>query len=295
MKIKRPMKSADFDEDKIIFPAMVSPKLDGFRVLKLDGKALSSSFKPIRNKYTRETIEKYFPDNIDGELMLEDPNATFNQISSAFSSINGEPRFVFFSFDYVMKGPFLERYNKVKEVVQTTNHTNLKYVPHTAIFTMQELYKQEDKYLELGYEGLMIRSMFGPYKSGRATAKEGHLFKLKRFVDSEARIIGFVEQMNNQNEAKTNELGLVQRSTAKDAMIPAGTLGKFIVIDIYSGVQFEIGVGAGLTADLRALIWSSQPEYMGKLIKYKYQAIGTKDKPRLPVFLGFRSEDDLSI
>lgn len=295
MKIKRPMKGEEVDETKLRFPLYVSPKLDGFRSLKLEGKSLSSSFKPIRNVFTRETIEREFPDDIDGELMLADPHATFSDISSAFSSFEGEPNFVFFVFDIVMDGPFEERIKRAAEIVRTMAHPRLHLVPHIIVNNLQELLGFEHMCLSQGYEGIMVRSIDGPYKAGRSTVKEGYLLKLKRFKDSEAEILGFVEQMHNNNEKKKNELGLTKRSTKKENMIPAGTLGKFLVRDIHDGTEFEIGTGEGLTHELRKKIWDNQPEYLGKLIKYKYQEHGMKDKPRIPIWLGFRSEEDMSV
>jgi DNA ligase-1 len=168
MKIKRPMKGEEVDESKLRFPLYVSPKLDGFRCLKLDGKALSSSFKVIRNVYTRNFIEEVFPDNLDGELMLADSKATFNQISSAFSSFEGEPDFMFHAFDYVMDAPFATR---LSTLAKTVNHPRRQVVPHVLVYSLEELYTFEKKCLDEGYEGVMVRSIEGPYKAGRSTVK----------------------------------------------------------------------------------------------------------------------------
>ena len=53
----------------------------------------------------------------------------------------------------------------------------------------------------------MMRNPIAPYKQGRGTFREGIIYKLKRFEDSEAVIIGFVEQMTNQNVLEKDELG----------------------------------------------------------------------------------------
>jgi len=100
--------------------------------------------------------------------------------------------------------------------------------------------------------------------------------------------------MHNKNEKKTNELGLSKRSSSKENKVPAGTLGKFLVKDITTGVEFKVGTGDGLTLELRQEVWDNQEKYMGELIKYKFQKHGTKDKPRSPVWLGFRPTEDMS-
>ena len=75
----------------------------------------------------------------------------------------------------------------------------------------------------------MMRDPVGRYKLGRGTFKEGLIYKLKRFADDEAVIIGFKEQMTNNNILEKDELGYAKRSIFKENMIPAGTLGNFIV------------------------------------------------------------------
>lgn len=293
MKIIRPMLSGKVKELKDIkFPILASPKLDGFRCLKLDGKCLARSFKPIANDYVRGYIEKHFPDGLDGELMLADGD--FNKVSSAFRKQAGEPNFIFWVFDFTeCDSGFQARHVILSDLVEQIDDPHLKIVPHQLVHTVEELEEYERKQLALGYEGVMVRSVDGPYKCGRATAKEGYLLKLKQFIDAEAEVIGFEEQMHNENKKEKNELGLTHRSTNKEHMIPAGTLGKFLVRDIKSGVEFGIGTGEGLTHQLRQEIWDNQEKYIGEIVKYKYQPHGTKDKPRIPIWLGFRAPEDM--
>jgi DNA ligase-1 len=72
-------------------------------------------------------------------------------------------------------------------------------------------------------------------------------------------------------------------------MIPAGTLGAFVVRD----GDKEFKVATGMTAEERQLYWDTQDEMLGKLVKYKFQPSGAKDLPRFPTFLGIRHPDDL--
>lgn len=149
----------------------------------------------------------------------------------------------------------------------------------------------------------MLRDPLGPYKHGRSTLKEGYLLKLKRFTDAEAVIVGFEEQEQNCNKAKPDELGRQKRSTHKAGKFGKDTLGAFIVEPHpYTSLnqaaygtpekRFRIGTGVGLTIELRQRIWDDRASYLGKVVKYKYQEVGTKDAPRIPVWLGFRDERD---
>ena len=54
-----------------------------------------------------------------------------------------------------------------------------------------------------------------------------------------------------------------------------------------------INNGTGFTDAQRNAIWDSRYDYLNKIVKFKYQAIGTVDKPRIPVFLGIRDPKDL--
>jgi len=293
VKIKRPMLAATANDlDKLKFPVIASPKLDGFRCIMLSGKALSRSFKQIANVYTREYMESRFPDNLDGELIL--PGKSFNDISSELRKFEGEPDFEFHVFDYIdLNEQFVDRLKIAEEVVVHTEDPRIKIVPSKLINNVKELLQYEEKCLDEGHEGVMIRSLDGLYKEGRSTERQGWLLKLKRFKDSEAEILGFEEQMHNNNAKKTNEIGLSSRSTSKENMIPADTLGKFLVKDIYSGIEFAIGSGEGLTAGLRKEIWYNQSKYLGEIVKYKYQLIGMEERPRIPIWLGFRPREDM--
>ena len=163
-----------------------------------------------------------------------------------------------------------------------------------------ELYSPEDVInyeawcVDQGFEGAMIRSMTGKYKEGRCTLKEMNIFKRKPVLDDEAEIIGFEEQMENQNEAFENELGLQTRSTHAENKVGKNTLGAFIVKSKLWKEPFRIGTGIGLTDDLRKEIWSMQDEYKGMIFTYKYQAHGSIDAPRQPIFKGWRDLSDLT-
>jgi DNA ligase 1 len=149
----------------------------------------------------------------------------------------------------------------------------------------------EAKQLERGLEGVILRAPNGPYKFGRSSTNEGTLLKLKRFEDSEATIIGVEELLSNQNDAMTNALGHTERSSHKANMKPMGTMGALNVRDLKTKVEFSIGTG--FDADTREKFWRHRKDAIGKLVKYKYFAGGSKDKPRFPVYLGMRDKRDM--
>ncbi len=291
--IKKPMLAGKCSDTKTLkYPVLCTPKLDGIRCVVVDGKALSRSFKPIANVYTRAMVEKNCPDGFDGELMIR---GTFQDVASGIMSRDGQPNFTYAVFDFVKKSldtPYDARVRDLEMWVTSIGSGMVQAVLPTLVHNEEELLAFEKKCLDDGYEGVIIRDPKGKYKCGRSTEKEGLLLKLKRFEDAEATIVGFGEKMHNENEAKKDELGHTKRSTSKEGMVPADTLGELRVT--CKDFKNEFGIGTGFDDKLRDQIWKDRRNLVGKVVKFKYQTIGsTDDAPRLPVFLGFRSEDDM--
>lgn len=310
--ITRPLLAGTVKDTSVLkYPVLVGPKIDGIRCLVINGEAVSRKFKPIPNDFVRRWIEDNLPNNIDGELVII--GKTFNEIQSAIMSHDGEPDFTFLAFDFVHDGatilsdPYQIRLqhlyrwysHRLKLLGYESNadalENNCEFANRVSIVGCQlinneeELLELEQKWLAKGFEGVMIRDPHGPYKCGRSTLREGYLLKLKRFMDAEARVIGFEERMMNENEQEIDELGYAKRSSKKEGLIPSNTMGSLIVEDEKTGVKF--GIGSGFDDELRRNIWINRDKYYHKLVKYKYQEMG-KEAPRFPVFLGFRHEDD---
>ena len=294
----KPMLAVDHDPAKLQFPVLASPKLDGIRGLIWENRLLSRSLKPIPNKYISATLSNPLLEGFDGELIVGEPTATdcYNASVSAIMRHDGEPAFTFWVFDLHDTDAchYQRRLDELSERVRQVAKdvpADLRLLPQVEIADHDQLLDYEATQLALGYEGLILRHPKAPYKYGRSTVREGYLLKVKRFVDSEAVITGFEEQMFNGNEATTNELGRTKRSSHKAGMVGKNTLGALIVKDVTSGLQFN--VGTGLNDEIRQKIWRAQDSYLGQLVKYKYFPVGVKELPRHPVFLGFRHQEDM--
>jgi DNA ligase 1 len=280
--------------NKIVYPVLASTKLDGIRAVKKTSALLSRNLKPIPNLYVQGLFAA-LPEGLDGELIFGKPNTDpYRRTVSAVMSEDGTPDVTYYVFDnFLNMNGFADRYNTVKALIAKAKFPNVVLVEQQLCSCAADLEYFEEKCVDQGYEGVMVRSMNGPYKQGRATVKQGYLLKIKRFLDSEAVILGFEERMHNANEAKTNALGHTERSSSKAGKVGRDDLGKFNVRDLKTGVEFDCGVGQGLDDTLRTEIWEHQKKYLGKIIKYKYFPIGSKDKPRFPIFLGFRDKRDM--
>ena len=54
----------------------------------------------------------------------------------------------------------------------------------------------------------------------------------------------------------------------------------------------RFNVGSGFDAATRAAIWAARVGWEGRLVKFKFFPIGSKEAPRFPIFLGERHPDD---
>jgi DNA ligase 1 len=297
--ITRPLLAVALEDiDNIKYPQYCTPKYDGIRCLIINGQAVSRNFKPQPNVYIRTYLSDVLPTGLDGELVLKG-NKSFNDVQSKVMSFDGEPEFEYHIFDYVkddLNKPYLDRMEDLKDWYKYFSNDpfykdKFKLILPKKINNKDELLAYETKCLEDGFEGIMLRKPDGKYKCGRSTNKEGILLKLKRFIDSEAKITGFLERFHNENEQESDEFGLSKRSSCKANLSLAGTLGKVVVVDLKTNI--EVKVGTGFNDELRQEIWDNQDKYLGQVIKYKYQEVGVKEKPRFPVFLGFRSAEDM--
>lgn len=286
----------------LTYPLGASIKLDGIRCLRVNGQTLSRSFKQIPNRYIQAQMAN-LPDGLDGELITYNADGTakeFNEVQGDVMREDGEPNFKFEVFDYVgnshsLNKPYMDRIHDLNVLMRLGNLPKfVKPIYPIVIENEAKLLAYEEYALAQGHEGIMTRRLDGPYKCGRSTFKSQDLIKIKRFTDSEAIIIGLEEKLHNANEATTDELGHTKRSSAKDGMVPANTLGTFLVRDLYDNREFGIGTGKGLNDQLKKAIWDNQDQYIGKIVKYRYQKVGTKDKPRIPSFQGFRDPRDMS-
>lgn len=285
--------------DQVRFPLYASPKLDGFRCIVPEARAVTRSFSDIVNLYTREKLSQPDLSGLDGELVVGPLSAdnVFNVTSSGVTRIKGEPDFTWHVFDDFTDPEmhYNERQVRVCERMfdLCEKYPFIKYVEPTRLETYEGLEEYEDMILGLGFEGVITRFPTTPYKFGRSTKREQGMLKLKRFTDGEAEVIGFTELMRNTNPNVGDNYGRAKRSKAQDGLVPGGTLGTLQCRDLATKIEFEIGMFKGLSSDDKQTIWNNRDDFMGELVKYQHLAHGAVDKPRHSKFLGWRSRADM--
>lgn len=286
------------DMESLNYPLLASPKIDGIRAVNKTGTLLSRTMTGIPNNYVQNLFGSELLQGLDGELVVGAPNHPncMQHTLSGVMSQDGQPDVKWYIFDkWDVERPYAHRAREAKNLVESyradTGADDVIWLPQTLIRSSEDLIAYEEDRLEEGYEGVILRAPDGPYKQNRSTVKEGYMLKLKRFDDSEAEVLGCYELQHNDNEATVDARGHTKRSTHQANKRDAGVLGGFHVRDCYTGVEFDLGTG--FTAEQRKNLWEGRRYLIGKIVKYKHFPIGVVDKPRHPIYLGFRDKRDM--
>lgn len=270
--------------EDVTYPKWIQRKYDGICALAVNGVAMSRTMKPIPNLF----IQKFFAENElhgwHGELMV---NGDFNEVQSGVMRVEGEPDFYYAVYDkWDSDEPYHNRFADLGVFLKHP-HERIRVVETLEVNTAVDAKEQLKKFVLEGYEGGILRDPFSEYKQGRCTLKSQALLKLKEWFDDEAEIIGFEEKMHNENEKTKDERGYSKRSSHKENMVPANTLGALIVK--WNGAEFNIG--SGFDDEQRNNLWGIKESLLGKLVTFKYFSIFPKTgKPRNPIFKALREE-----
>lgn len=304
----------DWCQDKLVFPLIGQPKVDGVRALNLTGKLTARSLKPFKNKYITSRFSHSALIGFDGEMAAEretHPDLC-RMTTSATGTILGEPYVLWWLFDYVTvenrnagyEHRMLQLAERVRQIAGEAPHLHphLRIMPSRVLHSLEELLAYDDENLIAGYEGTVLCGADMPHKDGRAGKK---LFKwrIKRFVDFEFQVHTIFEGEENQNEAQINELGNTFRSSHQENKVANGMVGAMlgtVLADVFDGDTLlfskgqEVRVGAGrLTHDQRRHYFINQNEFKSLIHKAKFFPKGIKDKPRFPTWQTFRNAEDM--
>lgn len=309
-------------EDKwpVLFPVMLSPKIDGVRIVIMDGKPMPRSLKPLGNQEVLRALTGL--PWLDGEIVVGsptdddvdekgEPRNVLRRTTSGVNSSDGEPDWTLWVFDCadpLIRGrPYQDRFAIAADHVAKINHPRIKLIAQHLVEAPDELAYFTKLYVEKNYEGVMLRSLDGIYKFGRATPKERSLTKIKVWEDGEAEIVAVHEEMENTNEAKKNELGKTARSTHKAGKVGKNNLGGYTLKtrrrtpgspywELYGTGQeviFNCGASANMTEGGRRELWAVKDTLLGKVVTFEYQLKGGVMRPQLPTFKGFRDRAEI--
>lgn len=302
MLAAKPKGPADYD--KITYPKLASPKYDGIRAVVRGGKLWSRKGKLIPNAYCQKLFGRKAYEGFDGELIVGAPTAKncFQETMSGCMSADGEPDVKYFVFDYLRGNVagygYEARHKELRKALIGGSNAADAYVVvvmGTTVGDTASCGVYEAAMLAEGFEGIMLREPGGAHKYGRSTMREQGLIAIKRFAQAEGLVQWAEEQQVNTNAAEVSELGRTKRSSAKAGKVPKGVLGALHVkviacSEVPELIGSELNVGTGFNDDQRAIFWKQREGLTGQIVTFKFQAHGSKDAPRIPVFIGFRPD-----
>ena len=184
-------------KEKIKFPVLVQPKLNGHRciALKTNGEVHLWSRKrhkinvPHILKQAQELLEKQ-PDGtfLDGELYVH--GWTLGRISSAIKKTNEDSvnlqYHVYDSGLTTMNHSYKQRSSHLESLLMFYAPTYLVGVVTYYIGDEAALKPMHDKQVQAGYEGIIIRSPDEVYEYKRSYS----LIKMKEMMDAEFKVLG---------------------------------------------------------------------------------------------------------
>ena len=311
MKQFKPHKACDVDWDKLKFPCWAMPKIDGVRMLNVNGKSVGRSLKPYKNKAITAAYSQTIFSGFDGEMTANGDTTSpslCRDTTSIINTISGGTNVVWYIFDYVDESvihlPYSERYFRVRDLIDDVFKYNdmdynldscvqAKIVPFVTVNSVQEAQQFYEKCLVEKFEGAIFRDPKALHKNGRCTENESAYVRAKPSSDKEAIVLELIEAQENLNEAKTNELGYTERSSHKENKVGKGMVGSFICKDVTTGNTITVGAGKA-THEERVDFWNNPDTIIGKYIKYLSMDTGVKDAPRFARYICIRSEEDMS-
>lgn len=277
--------------ERLPYPVMVSPKLDGLRCLTTPNGVVSRNLKLFRNAFVQEVLST-LPAGLDGELIVGSATEghVLGRTQSGIMSVDGEPDFTFHVFDQYLapNRGFRTRHDELQRI----NHSRMCVVPHVHCANETELLNFESVCLATGYEGIMIRGINGHYKFGRATHRDELLWKFKRFMDGEAIITQVLEGVHNTNAPTQDALGNSKRSNHQAGKVESGRVGTIYGLDCKNGAIVCMSPGR-MTQDMREHYWGNPNEIIGKIAHYKSFEYGRLNAGRFITFQGFRDPADM--
>lgn len=262
------------------------PKADGIRAISIlqNGEVSMTSREGIKHEFLEELKEEvriflnFLPSEVavDGELML--PGGEFEELQSAVRGTknkgNRNDEIILLVFDIIHPEYLEKRINILLDAYQAFTEANpdlkkIRLLTQMYAFSETQLEHFYEQFLSLGYEGMMMRKLFGGknalFKESLYTNyRNNNLLKYKPFDDSEALLVDIIPGKND----------------GKDKAV--------FVLEMDDGKRFTLKPGT----DKERIEYLRNPtKYLGRVVTYKHQDFFTSGHPRFPVWMRFRDFD----
>ena len=271
---KSPMLALDYHKrgKSIKFPCFVQRKYDGTRCVGIPGIGLfSRNRKPyIHLNHIKEEVNSLVDElgtiQLDGELYADSKDLTFQQIVGLVKKeklnsedVENQKKIYYNLYDLINEEEYEKRKERLEKLFEKHKFKYLRLVETEECKTADEVRGFHDKYVDEGFEGLMLRNKKGKYKEGLRSAD---LQKFKMFDDDEFKVIGY-------SEGEGIEKGLV--------------LWKCITKE-----KKEFDVRPRGSHEERSELFKQASKYIGKDLTVRFFGLTDDGIPRFPVGIGFR-------
>ena len=283
-----PMLAQKFEPDSktakkhtITFPCFVQPKLDGLRCVVYRDPATGEIRRQSRTGTYFDTMAhiaeslaplfaKYPEVVLDGELYTTE--IPFEELAGLIKTKKLTPQDMeklcvirYHIYDIIDETlPYHVRHDSIKKMFATvaasTASSPHKLPPYiclveTIVAKTQAEFKAEfSRFIEEGYEGIMLRNKMGMY---RCNYRSHDLQKYKEFQEDEFRIVGFME---GDGRDKGTVIWVCETKEEKTFRVrPRGTIEN------------------------RKKLFQMGEKYVGKMLTVIYQELTEEGKPRFPV------------
>jgi DNA ligase-1 len=317
----KPQLADDAVVEKMQYPVIFQPKIDGVRALNLTGQLTGRSLDPFPGYGVTEYFSRSEYRSLDGEMVLgTDPRAeglcnTTTGALAAFKGVTHMADFHWWLFDYCNDDlahlPYSDRYSLLEDWLHDLERKGLAerlhIVPYTICHNPDEFNAAVERALDEGYEGGIGRNPRAAAKQGRPGTKEQQLVRVKPWTTSEIMVTRLIEGETNTNEKKLNTLGKTERSSAKAGKVPNGEVGAvegYLLSDVYhpfnkTKLLFPKGkvvqVGSGKMTKKQAKEFFENPDLIvGKPSIVKHLAHGIVDNMRMGTWESLRLPQDMS-
>ena len=174
-------------DDKLL--EKILPKL-----IKIDNKNGTTNVKNIKEAYAKhkeENKDYILPRSLGNGLINSDDVPFDNLVYEVWDFITPE--------DYTLAGlkdkknppkvKYIDRFNKLIEVVETINNSNIQVIDHEFVNNLKEATDYTSKQMKYGLEGAILKDFEGLFKDGTAKWQ----LKMKIAFALDVKITGFIE------------------------------------------------------------------------------------------------------
>jgi len=258
-KVLLPMLAHSVKLNKLVYPVIVSPKLDGMRAMGNNTKIISRKGKEV-NTLPHIVLPDTNGAWLDGELYAhgKDFQTNMSLIKKYRKGLTEDVKYHVYDI-YIPNGEhsYIERHKELSKLCCGID--NVEVVPYKLADSEEELIAVHKEYLSLGYEGTMVRVNGVPYELNK---RSHSLLKYKDFIDEVYEIIDIVPN---------------------DKTPTHGT----IVCEL-GGITFKCGMK--MSHEAREEMLLNRDSYIGKQAEVRFFEYSNNGVPRFPVCVGIRND-----